>query len=215
VTPMPNKRNEVDGGSPSCLQMEHKWPAAPYRGRSLLIMKALVFLPLSVAVACCSTTALADSYDMPLSKKVRTLPVIAEVRIERIEVRPDPPNKFEDLLCDCEILQAFKVPFATNRLTLRMNFAAAPAKYEGKKVVVFAFKSPYGHYSPFGGKLGFISEGEKYHDRDSRKEIEYSELIRQVKLIIKANEQDGANGRQPPASETNRAPSAATSRRSP
>jgi hypothetical protein len=154
-------------------------------------------------------------YDMPLSKKVRSLPVVVEVRIKRLEVWPDPPNKFEDLLCDCEVLQAFKLPFGTNRLTLRMNFAAAAGKYEGKRAVVFASESPFGHFSPCGGKLSFILESEKYRDRYSRKEIEYIELIREVKDIIKANQQHGANGGQPSGLEADRSSPAAPSHRSP
>ena len=61
------------------------------------------------------------------------------------------------------------------------------------------------------GKLGFILEGEKYHDRYSGRKIEYLELIREVKGIVEADQQDRVNGRQ--VSETNRAPSAADARR--
>ena len=178
-------------------------------------MKVLILLSGWLALTWFSTTALGSSYDMPLPKKVRSLPVVVEVRIKRLEVRPDPPNKFEDLLCDCEVLQAFKLPFATNRLTFRMNFAAAAGKYEGKRAIVFAAESLYGHFSPWGGKLGFILESEKYHDNYSRKEMEYVELIREVKGIIESNQQGGANGRQQSGSETNRTSAAAASRRSP
>ena len=174
-------------------------------------MKALLLIFGLLALTWFSTTALGDSDDMPLLKKVRSLPVVVEVRIKRLETRSDSPNKFEDLLCDCDVLQAFKLPFATNRLTFRMNFAARAGKYEGKRAVVFASESPYGHFSPVGGKLGFILEGEKYHDRYSGRNIEYLELIREVKGIVEADQQDRVNGRQ--VSETNRAPSAADARR--
>ena len=96
-----------------------------------------------------------------------------------------------------------------------MNFAASAAKYEGKRAVVFASESAYGRFSPYGAKLGFILDSETYYDRYSRKELKYTELIAEVKAIITANPQAGANGRQPFSSETNRAPSAAASHRSP
>jgi hypothetical protein len=174
-------------------------------------MRAVILLAMSLAVSCCSITALGNSEDMPLPRKVRSLPVVAEVRLMRIEVRSESPSTFRDLLCDCEVLQAFKLSFVTNRLTLRMNFAALAAKYEGKRAVVFAFESPYGEFSPYGGKLGFILEGETYHDRYSRKEIKYDELIRQLRAVIEANQQAGADGRQPYGSEANRPSSAASS----
>src|SRR4051812_42884416 len=121
-----------------------------------LEMKALIFMDGWLALTSFSTSAHGDSQDMPLRKKIGSLPVAVEVRIKRLQVRPDPPNKFEDFLCDCEVLQAFKLPFPTNRLTFRMNFAAPAGKYEGKRAVVFASESPFGHFSPVAGKLGFI-----------------------------------------------------------
>jgi hypothetical protein len=178
-------------------------------------MKAFVVICVWLGLSWFSTEALGDSHDMSLSKKVQLLPMVAEVRIKGLEVRPDLPNKFDDVLCDCEVLQAFKLPFATNRLTFRMNFAASAAKYEGKRAVVFASESAYGHFSPYGAKLGFILESETYYDRYSRKELKYTELIAEVKAIITANPQAGANERQPFSSETNRTPSAAASHRSP
>lgn len=207
MNPPPNYRAALDAALASSLHFRRHWR------RASLEMKALILLSGWLALTWFSTTALGDSFDMPLPKKVRSLPVVVEVRIKRLEVRPDPPNKFEDLLCDCEVLQAFKLPFATNRLILRMNFAAAEGEYEGKKAVVFASESQYGHFSPFGGKLGFILESEKYHDRYSRKEIDYVELIREVKGIVEANQQGGANRSQPVRSETNRTSSAANSGR--
>jgi hypothetical protein len=178
-------------------------------------MKALTLLSTLLALICFRTTALADSYDMPLAKKVHSLPVVAEVRIKHMEVRPDPPNKFDDLLCDCEVLQAFKLPSPTNRLTFRMNFDAPAAEYEGKKALVFASESQYGLYSPYGAKLGFILEGHAYYDRYSHENVSYAELIRKVKAIIEANPLAGANGRQPSTSQTDSVQGAAASRRSP
>ena len=52
--------------------------------------------------------------------------VVAEVRIERIYLGRLQNDKFDDLFCECTVLQGFKMPVATNRLTLRLNFAARP-----------------------------------------------------------------------------------------
>ena len=202
-----------DVAAASALQSTHQVAAIAELWSFASHMKALVFVLVALAVSCCSITALGDSRDMPLSRKIRSLPVVAEVRIIRVEVRRDAAIKSEDLFCDCEVLQAFRLPFATNRLTLRMNFAAPAAKYEGKKAFVFAFESQYGHFSPYRGKPGFILENEKYHDSNSRKGLEYTELIRQVKSIIAANPQGGANGRQPSGSSTNSTSAAPASRR--
>jgi hypothetical protein len=72
-----------------------------------------------------------------------------------------------------------------------MNFPAPPEKYTGKRAIVFAFKSEYGHFSPYGGHLGFILESESYYDRFSHtniSHISYSQLLRAVKGIAEANQ---------------------------
>lgn len=152
------------------------------------LRKALVSLCASLALTWCAMNAFSNSYDMPLTNKVLSLPVVAEVRIIRIQVRPDLPNKWSDLLCECEVLQAFRLPVTTNRLTLRINFALPVSKLEGKRAIVFAFQSLYGHFSPYRAEEGFIVEGGTYDDRYSHRKIEYAELLKAVKDIIEANQ---------------------------
>jgi hypothetical protein len=98
--PAPNRRQRSPLGSLE--EFEYRFgappssPAAVGEARRFAShMKALIFLRVTLAATCCSTTALSNSYDMPLAEKIRSLPVVAEVRIERVEVRPDPPNKFD------------------------------------------------------------------------------------------------------------------------
>lgn len=151
-----------------------------------LHMRALVLLAGLLAMVVFPASVLGDSRDLPLPRKVAYCAVVAEVRITGVRLQRGPGDKFEDLVCECAVVQAFKLPSPTNRLTLRLSFAAPATRYEQQKALIFAVKDE-GHYTPYGGKAGLILEDETYNDRYSRKRLQYAELIRDVKAIVEAN----------------------------
>ena len=159
------------------------------------VMRVFLRLVTILASVTCLNTAIGDSYDLSIPRKIRYCAVVAEVRIEWIRVQRAPTDKFDDLFCECTVLQGFKLPVATNRLILRLNFSAAPrSDYEGKTAVLFAFESDRGGFSPFGGKLGLVLTNQVYVERPSYKKFKYDELIREIKKITEANNRAGSGG---------------------
>jgi hypothetical protein len=144
-------------------------------------------------------TALGDSRYMPrtLDQLLEDCAVVAEVRVEWIRVQRAPNEKFDDLFCECTVLQGFKLPVITNRLILRLNFAGADRiYYEQKTAVLFAFENRLGGFTPLGGKRGLVLTNQVFFAdievspkkyANTRRGYKYEELIREIKRIIEAN----------------------------
>ncbi len=164
-----------------------------------------------------------NSYDMPLSEKVQFCAVVAEVRVDAVQTRRDDVQRLDELVCECTIIQGFKMPFVTNKLRLTFYYLTKQESYAGKTFLVFAFEHERG-YRPYGGQAGLVEKGHAYADLVPPKEaggaysyrkLNYDGLVQQIKAITKANQQGGANGRQPFRSEANQTSAAVASRRSP
>jgi len=157
-----------------------------------------------LASVTCLNTALGEYQRRTVEEQIRYCAVVAEVRIEWIRVQRAPTDKFDDLFCECTVLQGFKLPVATNRLILRLNFAAVPrSDYEQKTAVLFAFEHRWGGFTPWGGKVGLVLTNQAYVEyvevapkKYARKEFKYDELIREIKKIIEANKRAGGGGRK-------------------
>jgi len=126
---------------------------------------------------------------------------VAEVRIERIYLGRLPGDKFDDLFCECTVIQGFKLPADTNHLVLRMNFAPRPlSRYEKQTAILFGFENHWGGYSPFGGKRGLIltnevsTQFELVGSKTVSKKYNYSELLKEIKRISESTKPTGTEG---------------------
>ena len=79
-------------------------------------MRPLMLLAGLLATTVFPARVLGDSRDLSLPRKIDYCAVVAEVRIDRVHLQHEPRDKFEDLVCECTVMQGFKLPSATNRV---------------------------------------------------------------------------------------------------
>jgi hypothetical protein len=69
-----------------------------------------------------SSEVFGTSIELSLAEKVRYCAVVAEVRIDAVQSRRDEALRLDELVCQCTILQGFKVPSDTNKLNLVFHY---------------------------------------------------------------------------------------------
>jgi hypothetical protein len=159
----------------------------------------------------CWLNAYANSYELSLPDKIQYCAVVAEIRVDRVKQQQNPQLKMDELVCNCTIIQSFKLPSPTNSMTLTFNYMDKSLTYEGKTFVVFAFDHVRG-YRPFAGQGGLIEKGHPYNDFVPPKtangsyafvKLEYDALINQIKEIVKATKASQPTGTNLSSQTTN------------
>jgi hypothetical protein len=184
-------------------------------------MKFTPRLLICLAAVTCWFQASGLSPVFSLAEKIDYCAVVAEVRVDGVQLQRDPELRLDELVCRCSILQGFKLPSATNSITLTFHYQDKALTYEGKTFLVFAFDHERG-YRPLSGQAGMVEKGHPYDElvppkaegeSYSHAKFDYATLIQKTKAIIGANKTVQRTGASRSLQTTNRAPSAAGSRR--
>ncbi|HYG33914.1 MAG TPA: hypothetical protein VEC99_03970 [Clostridia bacterium] len=176
-------------------------------------MKLVKTVIVSLALITCWGQARASYYDLSLPAKINHCLLVAEVRVDDVDLRQrDPALEDYELVCRCTVLQGFKLPAPTNTVTITFKYIN-PRPYKGKTFLVFAVEDEIGYrpyrnqkpvigYRPYRDQRGLIEEGQSYkciidspkqNGEATYREISYSELIERVKAIVEANSSSESN----------------------